>query len=103
MFSNIGGKIKNLAMVLCGIGISGSVLLGILLISNRAAVPGIIFMIVGSLFSWVGSFVLYGFGQLVENSDRMASNAAKSFALQQFVKEDLSLIIESLSSKKDDT
>ena len=32
--------------------------------------PGFLVMIFGSLASWVSSFFIYGFGQLVENSDK---------------------------------
>ena len=28
-------------------------------------------MAVGSFLSWIGSFLLYGFGQLIENSDKL--------------------------------
>ena len=81
MFNNIGGKIKGLAKVLCWVGIIVSVLVGILLIASPSGgsgysgftdsatiVLGILTIIVGSISSWVGSFVLYGFGELVENS-----------------------------------
>ena len=81
MFNNIGGKIKVLAKVLCWVGIIVSVLVGIILIASAAGgsgysgftdsatiVLGILTIIVGSISSWVGSFVLYGFGELVENS-----------------------------------
>ncbi|MCH5183452.1 MAG: hypothetical protein J1E00_04670 [Oscillospiraceae bacterium] len=103
MFSNIGGKIKMLAMVLCGIGSAASILLGIVLLVNEAIIVGIIFMLIGPLLSWIGSFILYGFGHLVENSDRMVSNTAKSLAIQKLCKDDLSFIIENLPSQKDDT
>lgn len=112
MFSNIGRKIKILAMVLCGIGVFISIVYGVYLIvsyftderlGSPVLIAGLIILVIGSLLSWVGSFVLYGFGQLVENSDRMASNMEKSLALQQSYKDDISLIKESLSSKKDDT
>ncbi len=95
MFSNIGGKIKKLAKVLCWIGIIISVISGIAIIASggrsggsyvyggssvsinggAAVIAGILFIVLGSLLSWVGSFVLYGFGQLVENSDKLAERA----------------------------
>lgn len=67
MFDNIGGKIKVLAQVVCWLGIIISVFLGLINFENG----GIIVIILGSLFSWVGSFTLYGFGQLIENSDTL--------------------------------
>ena len=35
-------------------------------------VVGILIFIVGSLLSWIGSFFTYGFGELVENSAKIA-------------------------------
>lgn len=84
MFTHIGGKIKILAQVLCYIGIAASVFAGIAVItmSRMAAAAGtdtvatiaagVIVMIAGSLLSWVGSFLLYGFGELVQNSSTIA-------------------------------
>lgn len=71
MFDNIGGKIKILAQVLCWIGIIASVSFGFVFVVEGyyTAFGAILMMVLGSLGSWIGSFVLYGFGQLVENSD----------------------------------
>ena len=96
MFSNIGKKIKTLAKVLCWIGIILSVISGIGIIaasgqigssyssysygynssvpalsSGSAVLIGILVILLGSLFSWIGSFMLYGFGQMVDNSDTL--------------------------------
>lgn len=76
MFENIGGKIKVLAKVCTWIGIGGSVLAGVP-VMIASGVAGLIVIVVGCLASWVGSFLLYGFGQLVENSDKMAANSEK--------------------------
>ncbi|MBR6806863.1 MAG: SHOCT domain-containing protein [Clostridia bacterium] len=87
MYNNIGGKIKGLAVFLAWVGIILSILsgIGILsttskvgyysdsdLISGAGSLVGLITIVVGCLLSWVGSLVLYGFGQLVENSDKQA-------------------------------
>lgn len=76
MFSNIGGKIKAVAKISCWIGIIGSVLFGFISIFTGMnsydglsyVITGLLVMIIGSLISWIGSFTLYGFGELVENS-----------------------------------
>lgn len=73
MFSNIGGKIKKLAMVITVAGIVLSVIAGIVQMSLSRGGGGIFFsgiltMIMGSLAAWVSSFILYGFGQLVEDT-----------------------------------
>ena len=93
MFSNIGRKIRVLAKVFCWLGIIGSVIIGVLMISGSSyftaisgnlgddaaafaagslgAFGGIVFIIVGSLLSWISSFALYGFGELVDNSSKL--------------------------------
>ncbi len=81
MFENIGGKIKALAKIICWLGITASVLGGIYMfwlagnaygrISTVLIVYGVLLIVGGSLISWIGSFFTYGFGQLIENSDRI--------------------------------
>lgn len=70
VFKNIGGKIKVLASVVAWLGIIGSVIGGIsyMTIDEDFVFLGIIIAVVGSVGSWISSFVLYGFGELVENS-----------------------------------
>ena len=79
MFENIGSKIKSLATIICVIGIGFSVICGVYLIShddyyNDTATVGWIVLIAGSLSSWIGSFGMYGFGELVEKTSE--NNAA---------------------------
>ncbi len=71
MFNNIGKKIKALAKAMFWVGIAASFLIGVVLIERDSdmAKYGFLIMIAGSLVSWIGCFVLYGFGQLVDNSD----------------------------------
>lgn len=82
MFDNIGGKIKGLAKTVCWIGIGISVFTGFIFViigaensygpfDNVLAPLGWFIMIGGSFLSWIGSFLLYGFGQLIENSDKL--------------------------------
>lgn len=85
MYSNIGGKIKVLAVVLAAIGTAVSVFIGIDLMSANTGYHdafsssmggiGAVVLFGGPLLSWVSSFVLYGFGQLVENSDFLVRHA----------------------------
>ena len=81
MFDNIGSKIKTLAKVVCWIGIIGSIIAGIAMIATMGSVgvlPGLLTIVLGALLSWVGSFVLYGFGEMVENSDIRTELAVKA-------------------------
>ena len=82
MFDNIGGKIKSVATAIAIFGIIGSIIIGSIIIaeandsyypSAREVLGGLLVMIVGSLSSWVSSFTLYGFGQLIENTDAISS------------------------------
>ncbi len=74
MFDNIGGKIKALAQVVCWIGIIASAICGIIMMATgdpSLNLIGFLIIILGSLFSWIGSFMTYGFGQLIENTDKL--------------------------------
>lgn len=83
MFSNIGGKLKVLAKILCYAGISLSLIIGSVIMVLGGANGGLAFVIGlltiagGSLASWIGSFWAYGFGTLVENSDIIAEKVRK--------------------------
>ncbi len=70
MFENIGSKIKGLAATVAWIGIIFSIITGLVMFGDEdTALTGFIIMIIGSLSSWLSSLTLYGFGQLIENSD----------------------------------
>ena len=79
MFDNIGGKIKEVAKFNCWIGIIASVIGGIVIISTlyQLAIIGFLIIAFGSLLSWVGSFLMYGIGEMVENSDIRTELAVK--------------------------
>ena len=74
MFNNIGGKIKTLATIITWIGIVCSVIAGFsLMLANESLILlGVLIAVLGSLGSWISSFLIYGFGQLIENSDKIA-------------------------------
>lgn len=79
MFQNIGKKIKTLAVVVCWIGIAGSVIGGIVMCAVGADSSGgdlliglgIPLIFLGPLFSWIGSFVLYGYGDMITRIRRI--------------------------------
>ena len=81
MFNNIGGKIKALAKIICWIGIICCIILAILYAYQARNTYGYIvaavIAIFGSLASWIGSFLLYGFGELVDNSAKIEANTRK--------------------------
>ena len=90
MFNNIGHKIQKLAKAFWWIGIVFWTIKGIDLIgslsmthqltgsyvtaSAAGVLVSIVTIIVGVLLSWIGSFLLYGFGQLVEDTHAIREN-----------------------------
>ena len=95
MFNNIGGKIKTLAKVLCIIGVVLSIIWGLITMSTSAIALsrgndsefvivisaffiGIFVAAIGGLSSWIGSFCLYGFGELIDKATEIAENTANS-------------------------
>lgn len=79
MFDNVGSKIKGLASFFCWGGIIASIIGGIILIGldEDLIFVGIAVIVIGSLLSWISSFVLYGFGELVVNSAIIAGKEGK--------------------------
>lgn len=73
MFGNIGSKIKSLAKIVCWIGIVVFTILGLVSIGDTP-VLGLLIVILGSLCSWIGSFFVYGFGELIEKTTEIAEN-----------------------------
>lgn len=69
MFDDIGGKIKGLAKVITIIGIVASCICGlVMLVESENFLFGVLVAGLGSLGSWVGSFLLYGFGELIDQT-----------------------------------
>lgn len=101
MFSNIGRKIQILAKVLCWMGIILCVIAGIVIMAKGnnflpqntqydtpllsdfknqnqtggsnviSILIGLAVIIFGSLISWLGSFALYGFGTLIDDTSKL--------------------------------
>ena len=81
MFDNIGSKIKNLAAAVTAFGIMFSVVGGFILMftDEELILSGFLVMAFGSLGSWLSSLTLYGFGQLIENSDILVKQGRGEF------------------------
>ncbi len=77
MFNNIGQKIKGLALASSILGIIASILVGIGLSASVNPFLGLILAILGSFICWISSFVLYGFGELVDNSSKLVKMSDK--------------------------
>lgn len=77
MFNNIGRKIKTLAQVICWVGIIASIVAAIVVLSTRPRNDewlALLILVGGSLFSWIGSFFTYGFGELIEKTTAIERN-----------------------------
>ncbi len=89
MFKNMGKKIKTVGIILCWLGIVFNALIGVVLVivailmsasadaayyvysPAMVAIMGIIVAALGALSSWIGSFFICGFGELIENSAKI--------------------------------
>lgn len=79
VFNNISKKIKILSYVCTIVGILCSFIFGFVLLKSKNYM-GIAVIILGSFISWVASFTLYGFGQLIENTDIIANRRSTTTA-----------------------
>ena len=78
MYNNIAGKIKLLAKIgfiveTIAIVIAG---IGILLMDDEVIniLTGVLVMVMAPFAAWASSWVLYGFGELIENTAKLVSN-----------------------------
>lgn len=71
MFENIGRKIKGVAQFITLLGIIVSIMFFLSLIEDNTVIAFAV-LIVGCVGSWLSSLLLYGFGQLIENTDIIA-------------------------------
>ena len=80
MYDNIGGKIKGLAKVSFILAAIAEVITGIALMATSEYLVGygLLVMVVGPIVAWISSWLLYGFGQLIENSDIVAGRKKAS-------------------------
>jgi mannitol-specific phosphotransferase system IIBC component len=72
MFENIGSKIKSIAKVFFAVEAIGSVIAGIAMVAEEEEAVYLLIAVGGFLVAWVTACFLYGFGQLIENSDIIA-------------------------------
>lgn len=77
MYDNIGSKIKKLATVIFVIIAIATFIVGFVIGSNNAPIIGFIVMIAGPVLAWVSSFVLYGFGELIDKVCAIERNTRK--------------------------
>ena len=79
MYDNIGRKIKDLAKTICLLEAFAAIIAGMIVIGTFADAKdgtgmigiGILIMLVGSLLAWISSWLLYGFGELIEKTSNI--------------------------------
>ena len=78
-YDNIGGKIKGLAKAAFIVEAIAAVISGLVMFAedDDMFLIALLVAIVGPIVAWVGSWLLYGFGQLIENSDTLVKNTTK--------------------------
>lgn len=106
MYNNIGGKIKKLAVVICVLGMIASLIAAITIWAAGSSLSrsssyygyssgygysfggstflvGLLVLALGALGSWIGGFFMYGFGELIENSERTSAATEQLVRLLQ--------------------
>lgn len=70
MYEDIGKKIKGMAKVIAIVQAVLSAIGGIVMMAvvSYLIVPGLLTMLLGPVLAWLGSWVLYGFGELVDKT-----------------------------------
>ena len=98
MWSDMGQKLKTLAQIICILGMIVSLIMAISTWNTRVPDeihsswndtakqastfwPGLKTLIIGCLLSWVGSWILYGFGLIVERAENGYSFSDKGLRL----------------------
>lgn len=125
MFDCVGSKLQTIAKVFCWVGIGLSLLFGFITMlsestalifetlygknSNANTIVGLIIIALGSVGSWISSLILYGFGELVENSERtiyyqeiLERNSTKAVMQNSRLIEDTDKILKSVNAKQEE-
>ncbi len=91
MFDNIGSKLKTVAQVFAWLGIGASALIGLIVMfaNGDTPVPGLLIIGLGCVGSWISSLGMYGFGQLIENTDKLVAQQKQSPVPQKTQIEDI--------------
>ena len=86
--NDIGSKIKITASILFFLEIIGSIIAAIVCFSDSLAGIGCALLFGGPLAAWLIFMMVYGFGQLVENSDYLRKSQEKSGSIMNSGKSD---------------
>lgn len=96
MFVDIGKKIKGVASFIFGVGVFISFLISLFVFASIEewsywydgaiiVFLGFLVIIIGSVISWLNSFMLYGFGELIDKTCEIAENTRRGSTVEQEV------------------
>ena len=71
MFDNIGEKIKGLAKVMFIIMSIISIVVGLVVLAEELIGLSLFLIFICPILSWIGSWILYGFGELITNTSEI--------------------------------
>ncbi len=77
MFDDIGGNIKVLAKIQFCIGVVLFCIAGISTIYIGNTIAGVLMIVLGILGSWITTFFIYGFGELIESTVSLNRNVER--------------------------
>ena len=106
MYDNIGEKIKGLAKAVFAIGSILFAILGIVLIVTEEEILiilGVISLVMGPLGCWIGSWFLYGFGELIDKTSLIESgiNSASKSSKKERIEKIKNLYAKGLITEKE--
>lgn len=88
MYNNIGDKIKGGAIVIALIEAVIAFVSGIMIVAELSAAIGIIVMIVGIFIAYISSWLLYGFGELIQKTCNISNAVCGTKVKGQVLKND---------------
>ena len=80
MYDNIGEKIKGLGKAAFIVEVIVAAIVGIALLASDEdlILTGLLVLLVGPIVAWVSSWLLYGFGELIDRVCEIAKNTGTS-------------------------
>lgn len=87
MYNNIGAKIKGLTKIIVIIEAAIAVSIGLIMMfaDDDTFLLGLTVTVVGCLTAWISSWLLYGFGEIVENTSIIARNSGANCGMENAV------------------
>lgn len=76
LYSNVGKVLQTLAVIVAMLLAIAGIIWGIVFLANGAGLMGVLLILVSPLAAYLSSLILYAFGELVENTKKIAENTA---------------------------